>query len=97
MSIGSSWRALERNPTGRRVLFCTGVLCLLLTPIVAPIPGPGGIPLFLAGITLLLRNSKWAKRRYVRLKRRWPRQGKWVDHGLRRRSVRRRAERVAAD
>jgi len=97
MSFGSTWRALERNRTGRIVLIGTGVLCLILAPIIAPLPGPGGIPLFLAGTTLLLRNSGWAKRLYVRLKRRWPRQGKWVDHGLRRRSVRRRAERVAAD
>ena len=39
-----------------------GVLCLLLVPIVAPFPGPGGMPLITAGLKLLAINNLWAKR-----------------------------------
>ena len=42
-----------------------GWLLIALTPFVGPIPGPGGILVFAAGATLLIRNSTWAKRRYV--------------------------------
>jgi len=73
------------------MLIGLGGLCMVLAPIIAPIPGPGGIPLFLAGLTLLLRYTRWAKRLYVRLKRRWPRQGALADRGLRRASAKRRA------
>ena len=67
-----------------------GWLLLALTPVVGVLPGPGGIFLFALGLGLVLRNSLWAKRRYVRFKRRWPRSGGWADRGLRRASARRR-------
>lgn len=37
-----------------------GVLLLLLVPIVGPLPGPGGIPLLIAGFGLLAVNHDWA-------------------------------------
>lgn len=37
-----------------------GVLCLLLVPFLGPLPGPGGIPLLLAGFGLLATNHDWA-------------------------------------
>jgi len=61
-----------------------GWLLIALTPFVGPIPGPGGILVFAAGITLLIRNSTWAKRRYVWMKRRWPRIGHLSDKAMRR-------------
>lgn len=67
-----------------------GWVLLALTPIVSPIPGPGGVFVFAAGATLLLRNSFWARRCYVRMERRWPRIGQWANWALRRRSARRR-------
>jgi len=39
-----------------------GVLCLMLVPFLGPIPGPGGIPLLLAGLGLLALNHDWADR-----------------------------------
>ena len=69
----------------------TGMLLLLATPIVGLLPGPGGIVLFAAGMTLLLQNSRWVRRRYVRFKRWHPGAGRWADWGLRRPSARRRA------
>ena len=74
----------------RLTLFVLGLLLMILTPIVAVLPGPGGIFVFAAGLALALRNSDWAKRRYVHFKRWQPRVGAWADWGLRRGSHRRR-------
>lgn len=90
MSIRTRWRALERNPVGRTTLFVIGVLCLIVAPIIGVLPGPGGFPLAIVGATLMLRYAKWTKRLYVRLKRRWPKQGALADWGLRRSSAKRR-------
>jgi hypothetical protein len=78
----------------RITLLVTGVLLIAATPLVGPIPGPGGIILFAAGLTLVLQNSKWARKRFARLKRRWPRFGHYSDMALRRRSFRRRQQRA---
>src|SRR3546814_13404134 len=56
-------------------LLVIGTLLILSTPIVGPLPGPGGIFVFAGGLTLVLRNSRWARRRFARLKRRWPKMG----------------------
>lgn len=78
-----------------------GFLLIAITPLVGPIPGPGGIIVFAAGLTLVLRYSDWAKRKYVRFKRRHPGKGAWADWGLRRSSHQRREalrkEREAAE
>ena len=65
---------------------------LVVTPLVGALPGPGGIFVFAAGLTLALRYSAWVRRLYVRFKRRWPKHGAWADWGLRRASAKRRAE-----
>ena len=41
--------------------------------VIAPLPGPGGVPVMAAGLMLVLRNSASAKRGFVRLHRRHPR------------------------
>jgi hypothetical protein len=61
---------------------------------VGAIPGPGGVFVFAAGLALILQNSEWAKRLYVRFKRRHPNKGRWADWGLRRSSARRREARL---
>jgi hypothetical protein len=77
---------MERKPQSRWRLcwMALGWLLIALTPLVGPIPGPGGILVFAAGATLLIRNSTWAKRLYVRMKRRWPRLGRLTDKAMRR-------------
>jgi hypothetical protein len=80
---------------GRNILLATGIVLLLLAPVVGILPGPGGIFLVAGGAALILRASPWAKRVYVRAKRRWPRIGSYLDRGLRRTSARRRRERDA--
>lgn len=58
---------------------------MLVAPIVGiPTPGPLGIFVFGFGFALVLRNSRWARRRYLRHTRRYPRVRRVVDFGLRR-------------
>ena len=83
----------RRSPVVRIALLVTGVLLIAVTPLVGIIPGPGGIFVFAAGLVLVLQNSNWARGRFVRLKRRWPRFGHYADMALRRRSFRRRQQR----
>ncbi len=85
-----AYRPRDRHPTVRWVLLAAGCLFLIATPFVGILPGPGGVVTFAIGMGLVLRNSAWAKRLYVRFKRRWPRPGGWADWGLRRASARRR-------
>ena len=68
-----------------------GVILLIAAPIIGILPGPGGFPLAIVGATLMLRYARWTKRLYVRLKRRWPKQGAMADWGLRRSSAKRRS------
>lgn len=39
-----------------------GVGCLILVPIIGPWPGPGGIPLLIAGLGFLAQNHEWARK-----------------------------------
>jgi len=77
---------MARKPQSRWRLcwLALGWLLIGLTPLVGPIPGPGGVIVFAAGATLLIRNSTWAKRHYVRTKRRWPKLGRAADKAMRR-------------
>jgi hypothetical protein len=88
---------MSRKPTGwtqipvvRHSLVALGFLLIAITPLVGPIPGPGGIIVFGAGLSLILKYTGWAKRLYVRFKRRHPKKGGWADWSLRRASARRR-------
>jgi hypothetical protein len=90
MANGRSWRGWDRNPLVRNILFGIGVLLVLVSPVAGIVPGPGGIIVFGFGLGLMLKYSDWAKRLYVRFKRRHPNKGRWADWGLRRRSARRR-------
>src|SRR3954447_14924167 len=79
-------------PPVRIALVALGCLLIAAAPVVGPIPGPGGMIVFAAGLSLVLKYSGWAKRLYVRFKRRHPKKGSWADWGLRRSSARRRHE-----
>jgi hypothetical protein len=70
-------------------LFLGGFL-MLTGPIVGiPTPGPLGLLIFGLGFALVLRNSRWVRKRYVRHTRRYPRVQRAVDFGLRRKRKRR--------
>src|SRR3546814_4330846 len=81
-----------RNDQLRLFLLGLGIFLILMAPVVGILPGPGGMLVLAAGLALTLKNSNWAKRRYVRFKQRWPRYGRWTDWGLRRPSYFRRSE-----
>lgn len=80
----------------RLVLFSTGVVVVIASPVIGAIPGPGGIFVFAAGLALMLQNSLWAKKQFVHAKRKWPRVGHYADMGLRRPSAKRRRARDRA-
>jgi hypothetical protein len=53
--------------------------------VIAPLPGPFGLPVALVGVVMLLRNSADARRLFVRLRRRKPHWFKLFDRHIRRR------------
>jgi hypothetical protein len=44
------------------VLDALGILLMIISPLFGWLPGPGGIPVFVAGLALLAVNHEWAKR-----------------------------------
>jgi len=92
MSARGGKRGWTEIPLVRQSLVGVGIVLIALTPLVGPIPGPGGVIVFAAGMGLVLKYSGWAKRLYVRFKRRYPNKGRWADWSLRRPSARRREE-----
>lgn len=73
-----------------------GVLLMAIGPILlAPSPGPFGTIVFVFGFALVLRNSFWVRRRYVRYARGYPRVQKMINFGLRRKSKRKVADNPA--
>lgn len=56
--------------------------------LIAPLPGPFGLPVALAGVVILLRNSADARRLFVRMRRRKPGWFAAFDRYVRRRKRR---------
>ncbi|MDV6329796.1 hypothetical protein [Asticcacaulis sp. 201] len=44
----------------------SGVVLMVLGVVIAPLPGPFGVPVMLLGLILLLRSSTWVKRQFMR-------------------------------
>ena len=59
----------------RWALMAAGSLVVLLGVLIAPLPGPGGVPVIALGLVLILRSSFWAKRQFIRAQDARPR---WV-------------------
>ena len=97
MAKRSLYQRLRTNAQVRTALFMLGVLLIVASPIVGVLPGPGFLILFPLGLMLCLQNSAWAKRRYVRFKRRHPRYGERADRIMRRVSAARRRARESFD
>lgn len=68
----------------RWALVVLGWFLMIISPIIGAIPGPGFIILFPIGLALVLRNSGFGKRLYIRIKHRFPDLGRWTDWALRR-------------
>ena len=74
---------LVRSEPFRVFQIILGILLLPVAGIVGLIsPAPIGIVIFGAGVALVLRNSRWARRRYLWHTRSYPRVRKAVDFGL---------------
>ncbi|WP_164156819.1 hypothetical protein [Sandarakinorhabdus rubra] len=88
--------ALVRSEPFRVFQIILGALLIPVAGIVGLVTPPGvGLIVAGAGVALVLRNSRWARRRYLFHTRRHPRVRKAVDLGLMRRRRRRRT--VAAE
>ena len=68
----------------RTGLMLLGVAIIILGIIIAPLPGPGGIPVIVVGLMIVLRNSFKAKRQFVKFQRRHPRTAYPIRRLLRR-------------
>jgi hypothetical protein len=71
-SADDAARALVAR-VARWALIGLGVAVIALGVLIAPLPGPGGLPVIVVGLMILLRNSFWAKRQFVRFQRAHPR------------------------
>ena len=58
---------------GRWLLVGLGVTIIGAGVLLAPLPGPGGLPVIVVGLMVTLRNSFWAKRQFIRFQRAHPR------------------------
>lgn len=70
-SADDAARALVAR-VARWALLVLGVLLVLAGIAIAPLPGPGGLPVIVVGLMIILRNSYWAKRQFVRYQRAHP-------------------------
>ncbi len=87
--------ALVRSEPFRVFQIMLGTLLIPVAFIIGVIsPAPIGIVVFGAGVALILRNSRWARRRYLFYTRRHPKVRRAVDVGLMR--SKRRAQRAEA-
>ncbi len=53
-------------------LVILGLAIIALGLLIAPIPGPGGIPVIVVGLMIVLRNSFKARRQFVKIQRAHP-------------------------
>ena len=88
----AQWKRLLTHPIVDWTIFIIGVILILLAPVVGALPGPGGVFVLALGLAMVLRTSRWARRRYVAFKRWQPKAGRWTDWGMRRKSALRRAK-----
>lgn len=61
-----------------------GWLLVLSAPLIGALPGPGFLIVFPIGLAVILKHSRWAKRRYAKFTRANPEYGNWINWALRR-------------
>ena len=69
-NAGDAFRWLKRSS-----LMGAGILVVIAGVLIAPLPGPGGVPVIALGLILILRSSYRAKRFFIRAQYARPR---WV-------------------
>lgn len=68
-------RTRVKSRARRLAMMAVGTLVILFGILISPLPGPGGIPVITLGLVIVLRNSYWAKRQFIKAQRAKP---KWV-------------------
>jgi len=58
---------------GRWLFMGLGIAIIGFGVLIAPLPGPGGLPVIVIGLMVTLRNSFWAKRQFILFQRAHPR------------------------
>lgn len=58
-----------KDKTRRLLIDIAGFSCIIIAPFLGWIPGPGGIPLLIIGLSLLANNHEWAERLLERVKK----------------------------
>ena len=53
-------------------LVLLGLLIVLAGILISPLPGPGGLPVVVVGLMIVLRNSFYARRKFVEIQRAHP-------------------------
>lgn len=71
-----SWR--DSNAL-RISLVSIGWLLIAGAVAIGPLPGPGPLILAPVGMAMVLKNSRWAKKRYSRFARTHPEYGRWLN------------------
>ncbi len=71
----ASPRSRKLRVLKRWALMAGGLFVVLLGILIAPLPGPGGVPVIAVGLMLILKSSFWAKRQFIRAQYARP---KWV-------------------
>lgn len=69
----------------RAVIIGFAAVCLVVGAITFPLPIPAGLPLLLIGTSLLIIESPFARRKFLRLRIMFPRLDRWltsVEHRL---------------
>jgi len=79
-----AWRRrLREHPRGRAiyriVVGVVGILLIVLAALTGWLPGPGGIPLAIAGLAVLASEFEWAQRLLHPIEVRWKRFLRWSE------------------
>lgn len=56
----------------RWVMILLGLLIIAAGILISPVPGPGGIPVIVIGLMLVLRNSFWARKQFIKVQKAHP-------------------------
>jgi hypothetical protein len=65
-------------------LVVLGLAIIVAGLLIAPLPGPGGIPVIVVGLMIVLRNSFYARRQFVKFQRAHPKTAYPIRRLLRR-------------
>lgn len=78
------WTTLKESRAYRLAMLTLGWMLVLGSPLLGPIPGPGPLIILPIGLAIILKHSRWAKRRYAIFARANPEYGRWADWAMRR-------------